>query len=378
MAISKDNVPGKQISDADEVRSGDVFDGKYQIIDKLGAGNVGMVFRAKHLILDKPVAIKVLADIKATENSDSNTSTRSNLMRFQREAKAAANLNHPNVITIHDFGIYKGTIPYMVMDLIEGETLSAYMKRKELPLNEALSIVSQICDAIVHAHGKDVMHRDLKPGNVMIVKEDSQKRAILLDFGLAKFIQGENIAISVPGEALGTPAYMSPEQARGFTVDHRSDFYSLGCIIYEMFCGQPPLIGKTAIETIMNRLSATTPDLSAPVFEQYPQVRLLLLRLLDKDPDNRPDSAVDIKDYLTGNMKPVKRKPGKTVPELVAMSRVESAHENLKTVVSTGKKEPKPGNIGKINPGHILFLVLLAAVLLGIGIYIFAYKGSLP
>lgn len=378
MAISKDNVSGRQIPEPDEVRAGDVFYGKYQIIDKLGAGNVGMVFRARHLILDKPVAIKVLMDIKATENSDTNNSTRSNLMRFQREAKAAANLNHPNVVTIHDFGIYKDSIPYMVMDLVEGETLSAFMKRKELPLHEALNIVSQICDALVHAHGKNVMHRDLKPGNIMLVKEDAGKRAILLDFGLAKFIEGENVAISVPGEALGTPAYMSPEQARGFACDHRSDFYSLGCIIYEMFCGQPPLIGKTAIETVMNRLNATTPDLSAPVFNQYPQMRLLLQRLLDKDPENRPDSAADIKNYLTGNMKATRKKLEKTVPELVAMSQVESANENLKTVVSTAPKQQKPGNIRKISPGHILFFVLLAVVLLGIGIYIFSFKGSLP
>lgn len=375
MTISKDNLSGhlQNVESHEDVKPGDIFDNKYQIVDKLGAGNVGMVFRAKHLILDKLVAIKVLMDLKGIENSDTNNSTRSSLMRFQREAKAAANLNHPNVITIHDFGIFKDSIPYMVMDLIEGETLSSHMKRNALPLHEALAILNQICDALAHAHGKNVMHRDLKPGNIMIVNENGQKRAILLDFGLAKFIQGDNIAISVPGEALGTPAYMSPEQARGFEVDHRSDFYSLGCIIYEMFCGQPPLIGKTAIETVMNRLNASKPDLSADIFNLYPHVRLLLERLLDKDPENRPDSALDIKDYLTGSVKPQKNKAGKTTPELIALSQVQSAEENLKTVVTTPKSPIKTANIQKIGRGRILFLILLAIALLGIAIYILTH-----
>ncbi len=375
MTISKDNFSGQHQSVElhEDVKAGDIFDSKYQIIDKLGAGNVGMVFRAKHLILDKFVAIKVLMDLKGIENSDTNNSTRSSLMRFQREAKAAANLNHPNVITIHDFGIFKDSIPYMVMDLIEGETLSSHMKRNALPIHEALSILNQICDALMHAHGKNVMHRDLKPGNIMIVNDSGQKRAILLDFGLAKFIAGDNIAISVPGEALGTPAYMSPEQARGFTVDHRSDFYSLGCIIHEMFCGQPPLIGKTAIETVMNRLNATKPDLSNSVFNQYPQIRLLLERLLDKDPENRPDSAADIKDYLTGSIKQYKNKAAKTTPELIALSQVQSAQDNLKTVVSTHQKPAKTANIQKSNWGRILILTLLAIAVLGIAIYILTH-----
>ena len=205
----------------------------------------------------------------------------------------------------------------------------------------------------------------------MIVNENGQKRAILLDFGLAKFIQGDNIAISVPGEALGTPAYMSPEQARGFAVDHRSDFYSLGCIIYEMFCGQPPLVGKTAIETVMNRLNAKKPDLSAAIFNQYPHIRLLLERLLDKDPENRPDSAIDIKDYLTGSIKPQKNKAGKTTPELIALSQVQSAQDNLKTVVTTPQSPLKTANIQKTGRGRILFLILLAIAALGIAIYIF-------
>ncbi|MCW5823925.1 MAG: serine/threonine protein kinase [Cyanobacteria bacterium TGS_CYA1] len=373
MTISKDNLSGhfQNVESHEDVEPGDIFDNKYQIVDKLGAGNVGMVFRAKHLILDKFVAIKVLMDLKGIENSDTNNSTRSSLMRFQREAKAAANLNHPNVITIHDFGIFKDSIPYMVMDLIEGETLSSHMKRNSLPLHEALTILNQICDALAHAHGKNVMHRDLKPGNIMIVNENGQKRAILLDFGLAKFIQGDNIAISVPGEALGTPAYMSPEQARGFAVDHRSDFYSLGCIIYEMFCGQPPLVGKTAIETVMNRLNAKKPDLSAAIFNQYPHIRLLLERLLDKDPENRPDSAIDIKDYLTGSIKPQKNKAGKTTPELIALSQVQSAQDNLKTVVTTPQSPLKTANIQKTGRGRILFLILLAIAALGIAIYIF-------
>lgn len=375
MTIPKDSLSEQHqnLSAHENVKPGDIFDSKYQIVDKLGAGNVGMVFRAKHLILDKPVAIKVLMELHATENSDTNNSTRSSLMRFQREAKAAANLNHPNVVTIHDFGIFKDSIPYMVMDLIEGETLSSHMKRNALPIHEALSILNQICDALMHAHGKNVMHRDLKPGNIMIVNENGQNRAILLDFGLAKFIAGDNVAISVPGEALGTPAYMSPEQARGFTVDHRSDFYSLGCIIHEMFCGQPPLIGKTAIETIMNRLSATKPDLSHTVFNQYPQIRLLLERLLDKDPENRPDSASDIKDYLTGSIKQSKNVAAKTTPELIALSQVQSAQDNLKTVVSPRQEPVKMANIQKTNRGRILILTLLAIAVLGIAIYILTH-----
>src|SRR5690606_17137269 len=175
---------------------------------------MGIIYRAKHLILDKIVAIKVLHTATASENL---------LMRFQREARAASSLSHSNVITIYDFGLVDDTVPYMVMDFLDGENLADYLHRVGTPISveESVEIIEEVASALSHAHKKGVLHRDLKPSNIMLVEEEGEPRSIkILDFGLAKLIDAQGEAnLSASGAALGSPAYMSPEQSTGRTVD---------------------------------------------------------------------------------------------------------------------------------------------------------------
>ncbi|MDZ4838333.1 MAG: serine/threonine-protein kinase, partial [Candidatus Melainabacteria bacterium] len=286
------------------VRNGQVFADKYELLDCIGSGGMGVIYRARHLILDKVVAIKVLH----TNSTDPNL-----IMRFQREAKAASSLNHINVITVYDFGVFEGTAPYMVMDYLKGRTLQEIIDQKEeLSLREKLDIIEQILAALVHAQKKSILHRDLKPGNIMVLEEDGDPRVIkLLDFGLAKLLGREDqVALSTVGSAMGSPAYMSPEQATGLKVDARSDLYSLGCIMYEMLTGVPPLLGETSMETLMNRLNRKVPPISDfltdskrsraynPSREVPTIVELFVAKLLERDQRDRFQSAQEARNYL--------------------------------------------------------------------------------
>lgn len=287
------------------IRQGSVFAEKYELLDYVGSGAMGIIYRARHLILDKIVAIKVLHN----STIDSNL-----LVRFQREAKAASSLSHANVITVYDFGIHAGMAPYMVMDYLNGKTLAQHLEeRGTFPLREALEIVEQILSALTHAQKKGVLHRDLKPGNIILLEEEGEPPIVkILDFGLAKLLDKDEHALSAAGTALGSPAYMSPEQATGLKVDTRSDLYSLGCILYELLSGSPPLLGDSPMETLMNRLNRRVPAVRDTITEQskrtreyQPQreiptiVELFLAKLLERDQRDRFQSAQDARDYLS-------------------------------------------------------------------------------
>lgn len=286
------------------MRIGQVFADKYELLDCVGSGAMGIIYRARHLILDKIVAIKVLHNSPADPNL---------IMRFQREAKAASSLNHINVITVYDFGVFEGTAPYMVMDYLRGKTLQEYILQKEhLSLRDTLDIIEQILAALVHAQKKNILHRDLKPGNIMVLEEDGEPRVIkLLDFGLAKLLdRDDQVSLSAVGTAMGSPAYMSPEQATGLKVDSRSDLYSVGCIMYELLTGVPPLMGDSPMETLVNRLNRRVPPVSDflqdskrsraynPARETPTIVELFVAKLLERDQRDRFQSAQEARNYL--------------------------------------------------------------------------------
>ena len=285
-------------------RYGQIFADKYELLDVIGSGAMGVIYRARHLILDKVVAIKVLH----TNQADPTL-----IMRSQREARAASSLNHPNVITVYDFGVHSESAPYMVMDYLQGRTLAEYIaQRGQLSLRDTLDIVEQILAALAHAQKKNLLHRDLKPSNIMVLEEENEPRLIkLLDFGLAKLLdRDDQIALSAVGSALGSPAYMSPEQATGLKVDCRSDLYSLGCMMYEMIAGQPPLLGESPMETLMNRLNQKAPPLRETILKtkrarefnaltDVPTiVELFVAKLLERDQRDRFQTAQDARDYL--------------------------------------------------------------------------------
>jgi len=216
--------------------------GCFEIVEIIGRGGMGVVYRARDTKLDRTVAIKSIPPELA-----GSSATR---IRFRREAKLLASLNHPNIAVIHEI-IEEEKSGYLILEYIPGETLAQRLAREPFELEEAFSISRQIAEAVSAAHKKGVVHRDLKPGNIKITPEGRVK---VLDFGLAKTYDrnsgGSENAATHPGRVIGTPVYMSPEQARGKDTDHRTDIWSFGCIMYQMLTGRLPFEGETATDTL--------------------------------------------------------------------------------------------------------------------------------
>ncbi len=253
--------------------------GPFCIERELGRGAVGVVYLAHDTKLDRSVAIKslppeVLANPKARS-------------RFSREARLLASLNHPNIATIYDeFEEIEG-VCYLVLEYVPGQTLAERIARSRLKLEESLSIALQMAEAVAAAHDRDVIHRDLKPGNIKITPEGKVK---VLDFGLAKAVGGKAVdqqsTVTEPGRVIGTPAYMSPEQARGQTTDKRGDIWSFGCILFEMLTSRIPFRGETISDTLANILQ-TEPDWQALPESTPANIRSLLRHCLAKEPHRR-------------------------------------------------------------------------------------------
>lgn len=225
---------------------------RYEFLELLGEGGHGIVFKVRHPVMEKLLAIKMLQGVALGAEGQE---------RFKREAKAISRLEHPNIITIHDFGVSENGRPYMVMDFVEDMELRVLLKQNgALPPEFALDLAVQICDALAHAHSMKILHRDLKPGNIMLkCFIDKQPIPKLLDFGLAKISDVESqdeIDLTRPGQVLGSPPYMSPEQIEGNPTDERTDIYSLGCVLYSMLTGVPPHLGETSSKIFMKHLSS--------------------------------------------------------------------------------------------------------------------------
>lgn len=256
--------------------------GSYKVLSLLGTGGMGDVYRARDAKLKRDVAIKVLPE---EFSSDSER-----VRRFQREAEVLASLNHPNIAAIYELEGFESS-QYLVLELVEGETLAALTARGPIPIAEALAIARQIADSLEAAHEKGIIHRDLKPANVAITPDGTVK---LLDFGLAKTSTGVNEDLSQTptaagtegGLIIGTAAYMSPEQARGKTVDKRTDIWAFGCVLYEMLSGKRAFAGETISDLIVATLERE-PDWTALPALASPSIRRLLLRCLEKDPKRR-------------------------------------------------------------------------------------------
>lgn len=278
--------------------------GQYRIEAKLGAGGMGEVWQALDTQLDRQVAIKILP-ARLAEDPE-------RLARFEREARVLASLNHRNIAAIYGLG-EEGTVRFLVMELVEGEDLAARISRGPLPVDEAIDLCRQLARALEAAHEKGVLHRDLKPANVRITPDDRVK---VLDFGLAKSLDpAPEVADSSPtmtslgatraGVILGTAAYMSPEQARGKTLDKRADIWSFGCILFECLTGKPAFEGETVSDTLASVLRSD-PDWAALSQDVPLRVRDLLERCLEKDVRNRlrdiGDAWVDLSRSESGSL----------------------------------------------------------------------------
>jgi tRNA A-37 threonylcarbamoyl transferase component Bud32 len=284
-----DNSPLARV--AESLAPGAVLSDKYEIIEVLGFGGMSTVYRARHVFFDTIVAIKVLNQQLATETKS--------LQRFQAEAKAAHGLNHPNILAVADFGMSQEGQAYIVMDYLEGQSLADVIEEGlAMPLTQALPIFLDICRGLEHAHEHGVVHRDIKPGNVMLVKTaDGKATAKIVDFGLAKVFDEQNQKLTQTGEVYGSPLYMSPEQCRGLNVDYKSDLYSLGVLMYETLSGRAPITGKTAYETFTKKLT----DKPMPFDKNLaipPSIENLVLDCLAIEPKARPNSAGNLERML--------------------------------------------------------------------------------
>src|SRR5215471_2511442 len=272
--------------------------GPYEISSALGAGGMGEVYRARDTRLDRSVAIKVLPDHLA-----SNTEAR---QRFEREARAISNLSHPHVCTLHDIGHHDG-IDFIVMELIEGETLSDRLREGPLPSDQTLALAIQIADALDKAHRAGIVHRDLKPGNIMLTKSGAK----LLDFGLARLnqdpLQADASLTSLPterhsltgeGTILGTFQYMAPEQLEGVAADSRTDIFAFGTVLHEMATGKKAFSGKSQASLIGAILHGEPPPISTLQPMTPPALDRVVKRCLAKDPDDRWQSAGDLASEL--------------------------------------------------------------------------------
>ncbi len=257
--------------------------GPYEIVSPIGAGGMGEVYKARDTRLDRTVAVKVLPEHIA-KREDSRA-------RFEREARAVASLNHPNICTLHDIGP-----GYMVMEFIEGETLAARIEKGPLPVEQAIGFATQIADALDRAHRAGVTHRDVKPGNIMLTRDGAK----VLDFGLAKSAVSDastavtqTALLTVEGTVMGTPQYMPPEQFEGKEADARADIWAFGAVLYEMVTGQKAFQGKTYSSLVGAILSADPPPMSVQPFTPA-WLERLVRRCLQKDPEDRWQSMRDV------------------------------------------------------------------------------------
>ena len=264
--------------------------GPYLVVAKIGAGGMGEVYRARDARLGRDVAIKILPAAFCQDPE--------RMRRFEQEARAAAALTHPNILAIYDFGVHQG-VPYIVSELLEGESLRQRLRSDALPVRLAMDYAIQIADGLTGAHAKHVVHRDMKPDNLFVTKEGSIK---ILDFGLAKLTQPERSLTksdavttgTLPGTIMGTIEYMSPEQLRGRPADHRSDIFSFGMILYEMLAGKNPFHGETTADTVSAILKQDAPRLAERREPIPPRIERIVQRCLEKDPGSRFQSASDL------------------------------------------------------------------------------------
>ncbi len=375
--------------------------GNYRIRNLLGVGGMGEVYLATDVRLNRPVALKVLAE-SIVDDPD-------RLMRFEREARAASALNHPNILTVHEFGESNG-LHYLAAEFIDGTTLRQRMLAGQLKIEEALDIAIQAASALAAAHESGITHRDIKPENIMLRRDGYVK---VVDFGLAKqrsqsfepLDAGSEdpthaLLDTEPGVVMGTDAYMSPEQARGRQIDHRTDIWSLGVVIYELLAGQRPFAGETRADTITAILAYEPKPLSSLTNDLPAELHWVVSKALTKDVEGRYQTAKE----LQVDLKKIKRsfEQGEGLSEASGKSSMSAdkggspqAHSTLETGVKTAEGNGKgtarnqgaSGRLfslagsfisqgtGKAAPATVAAAILLLASVFGLAIY-FGFAAS--
>jgi len=271
---------------------------KFEVLDVIGQGGMGAVYKVRIKDSERIVALKLLRPELCQDKAV--------LKRFLLEAASLAELEHDNIVKVYDHGITDDGAPYLLMQYLEGDTLSSHLKRVgKFSPHKAIEIALQICDSLEYAHKKQLVHRDLKPSNMIVEGDgDNTFKVHLVDFGIAKILDsqtGETTNLTKTGDAFGTPAYMSPEQCDGGEIDHRSDIYSFGCVLYEMLTGKQPFDGATPIQVAVKHINSSPPRFAEKLPGKDPLVALeqIILKCMQKDRAERYSSSAElIKDLL--------------------------------------------------------------------------------
>ena len=268
----------------EETLVGQLLDDRFHVEAEIGAGGMGTVYRAVQEPIGRPVALKILR----REHADDPGAVR----RFFHEAKIVSKLRHPNTVTLFDFGQFGEGQLFIAMELMTGASLEQAARDRSLSLNEILGIGRQICQALGEAHGAGIVHRDLKPQNIFIDVVGGDSVVKVLDFGIAK-MKDAKANLTLTGMVFGTPAYMSPQQAQGFEIDHRSDIYSLGVLLFELICGRLPFQGDQAVKVAMAHILQPVPSLAehARYAPLPPGLSDLVEAMMAKEVEERPESA---------------------------------------------------------------------------------------
>ena len=316
----------------------------YRVSELLGEGGMGAVYLAEHPFMGRKAAIKVLRREFAED--------RGLVERFMNEARAANAIRHPNIIDIIDVGRMPSGIPYLMMEFLEGESLAHRLLRGSVPVPEVIDIVLQMTSALAAAHSKGIVHRDLKPDNLFLVPDDAAPGGIrvkVLDFGIAKLrddLSG-GMAKTQAGALMGTPPYMSPEQCRGITdqIDHRTDVYALGIILYEMLCGAPPFVSEGWGEVVLAHLTKPPPSPRSRNAAIPETLEVLIMKALAKNPDERFSTAIEMRSALRAMTGTSTFPPRSTLATMPATPTATSMPPKVPTTFRTAT-----GEVSSLNP----------------------------
>jgi len=278
-----------------ERRIGNVIAGKYEIQRVLGIGSTGAVYEAWHRFTDRPVAVKIL--------HEHMLGNREAVGRFMREARAASAIGHPSIVTILDAGVTQEGPPYMVQELLQGHDLETAIEHQQLTWSDVMDIGAQLLDGLAAAHERDIVHRDIKPQNVFLLEGEGGRRhqVKLVDFGVAKALDGGRMsaALTLPGATVGTPYYMSPEQAKADPVDTRTDIWSVGAVLYHVSTGSPPFHSEKSLADLLVKIVMGDPPRVRDTRQDIPpQLAEAIDRAMQKSPDERWPTAAAMAEHL--------------------------------------------------------------------------------
>jgi tRNA A-37 threonylcarbamoyl transferase component Bud32 len=339
--------------------SGETF-GAYRILEPLGRGGMASVYKAYEAALDRYVALKVLPGEFLHDETFAE--------RFRREAKVVARLEHPNIIPIHAFGIERG-IPWMAMRLISGGALSSLLRGGRLPHERIITMLGGVADALDYAHGKGVVHRDVKPQNILL---DEAERVYLADFGIAKMVEGTG-ALTQTGMITGTPQYMAPEQATGQPVDQRVDIYALGVVAYEMLTGRVPFAADTPVAVLMKHVTEPMPIPPASTVPE-PLVRALLKGMAKKPEERWPSAGAFVRALGQG----LAEVPTASLPAGVTATVPAPTLRPAPTMPPPGPTTRRTAAPVRAGAGLVLGILAVLVIVAAIGLFALSRSRSAP